>query len=239
MFSKSADYYDEIYNSMGKQYPKEASKTHKIIQKHKKSRGDLLLDVGCGTGHHAGLLKKYYQVEGLDLDPNILSVARKKYPKIPFHQGDMINFKLNQEFDAITSLFSSIGYVKTKSSLNKAIQTMAKHLLPGGVLLIEPWFSPNEWHTGRAFMLQVNRPDLKIVRMSYSSRKGNISIIEFQYLIGTPKGIQHSVEQHRLGLFHKKDYLEAFRKTGLIVSHDPKGLDGRGLYIGVKPLSKK
>lgn len=236
MFSKSANYYDEIYNSMGKEYPGEASEVHKLIQKYKKTEGTSLLDVGCGTGHHAGLFRKHYQVEGLDLDPNILSVARKKYPKIRFHQANMIDFKLNRKFDAIVCLFSSIGYVRTKSNLNKAIKTLTQHLLPGGVMLIEPWFSPGEWHTGRVFTLQVNKPDLKIVRMSYSSRKGNISIIEFQYLIGTSKGIQHSVEQHQLGLFHKKDYLEAFRKSGLKVIHDPKGLDGRGLYIGIKPL---
>ena len=239
MFSKSANYYDEIYNTMGKDYPREANKVHKFIQKYAKSGGKSLLDVCCGTGHHAGLLSQHYQIEGLDLDPNILSVARKKYPKITFHEGDMINFKLNKKFDAIVCLFSSIGYVKTKSSLNKAIQTMTQHLLPGGVMLIEPWFSSSEWHTGRASTIHVNQPGLKITRMSYSSRKGNISIIEFQYLVGTSKGIQHSVEQHQLGLFDKKDYLEAFRKAGLKVIHDPKGLDGRGLYIGTRPLDTK
>jgi hypothetical protein len=77
---------------------------------------------------------------------------------------------------------------------------------------------------------------LKIARISYSSQKGNVSLIEFQYLIGTSKGIQHTVEQHQLGLFIKKDYLDAFRKAGLKVIHDPKGLDGRGLYIGIKPV---
>ncbi len=235
MFSKSANYYDEIYNSLGKDYLKEANKTHKLIQKYIKSGGKSLLDVGCGTGHHAGLLCEYYQVEGLDLDQNILSVARKKYPKIPFHKGDMTNFRFNKKFDAIVCLFSSIGYVKTKSNLNKTIQIMAQHLLPGGVMLIEPWFSPDEWHNGGVFTIHVNRPKLKITRMSYGSRKGNISKLEFQYLIGTPKGIQHSVEFHQLGLFFKKDYLEAFHKAGLKVVHDPKGLDGRGLYIGIKP----
>jgi ubiquinone/menaquinone biosynthesis C-methylase UbiE len=239
MFSKSANYYDEIYGSMGKNYSAEANKVHKLIRKYVKSGGTSLLDVGCGTGHHAGILSKTYQVEGIDLDPNILSVARKKYSKIPFHTGDMRNFKLNKRFDAIVCLFSAIGYVKTKSGLNKAIKTMMKHLLPGGVMLVEPWFSPDEWHVGRVSTLHVNKPDLKIVRMSYSSRKGNISSIEFQYLIGTSKGIRHSVEQHQLGLFNKKDYLEAFRLAGLKVTHDAMGLDGRGLYIGVKPLDKE
>jgi ubiquinone/menaquinone biosynthesis C-methylase UbiE len=239
MFSKSANYYDEIYNAIGKNYSGEANKVHKLIRKYAKSGGKSLLDVGCGTGHHTGLLSQYYKVEGLDLDPNILSVARKKYPKIPFHVGDMRNFELNKKFDAIICLFSSIGYVKTKTSLNKAIKIMAQHLLSGGAVLIEPWFSPDEWNTGRASILQVDKPDLKIVRMSYSSRKGTISIIEFQYLVGTSKGIQHSVEQHQLGLFNKEEYLDAFHKAGLKVIHDPKGLDGRGLYIGMKSLDRK
>ncbi len=239
MFSKSADYYDEIYTSMGKDYFKESNKVHKLLQKYVKSGGESLLDVACGTGHHAGFLSKYYRTEGLDLDSHILSVARKKHPKIRFHQGDMINFKLNKKFDAIVSLFSSIGYVKTKSNLNKAIQTMVQHLLPGGVMLIEPWFSPTEWIVGRSFAIHVNQPGLKITRMSHSSRKGNISFLEFQYLVGTSKGIQHSVEIHQLGLFLKKDYLEAFRKADLKVVYDPKGLDGRGLYIGMKSLDKK
>jgi hypothetical protein len=74
--------------------------------------------------------------------------------------------------------------------------------------------------------------------MSHSSQRGNISIIEFQYLIGTPKGIERDTEILELGLFTKKEYLDAFRSTGLKVVHDPNGLDGRGLYIGMKSQDK-
>ena len=231
MFSKSAQYYDEIYASIDKDYATEVTKAHKIIQKHKQSKGKLLLDVACGTGAHAGPLSKYYQVEGLDLDPQMLSVAHKKHPKIKFHQGDMTDFDLGHQFDVIVCLFSSIGYVKTKSRLQKSIKTMNRHLLPGGVLLIEPWFTPKQWHPGRAFMTQVNKPDLKIVRMSHSGQRGKISLIEFQYLIGTSKGIEHHTEIHELGLFTHREYMDAFKATGLKVTHDPEGLDGRGLYI--------
>ena len=84
-------------------------------------------------------------------------------------------------------------------------------------------------------MTQVNQPDLKIVRMSYSGRKRNISTIEFQYLIGTPKGIEHNIEMHELGLFTHKEYIDALKATKLKVIYDKQGLDGRGLYIGIKP----
>lgn len=237
MYSKSAQYYDEIYASIDKDYPAEVNKARKIIQKHQQSKGNLLLDVACGTGAHAGLLSKYYQVEGLDLDPQMVSVARKKHPKIRFHHGDMADFELGRQFDVIVCLFSSIGYTKTKARLQKAIRAMARHLLPGGVLLIEPWFTPKQWHPGRAFITQVNQPELKIVRMSYGGQRGKISFLEFQYLIGTPRGIEHHTEVHEMGLFTHKEYMDAFKVTGLKVTHDPEGLDGRGLYIGAKPIT--
>ena len=238
MYSKSAKYYDAIYASVGKDYPAEANRVHKFIRKYKLSEGNRLLDVGCGTGVHANLLSKHYQVEGLDIEQKMLSVARKNYPKIRFQQGDMVNFKLKSKFDIIVCLFSAIGHVKTKSRLQKAIKNMSQHLLPGGVLLVEPWFAPNQWHPGHVGILQVNKDDSKIVRMSLSLQKGRVSIIEFQYLIGTPKGTKHGVEILELGLFTKKEYLDAFRSTGLNVIHDTDGLDGRGLYIGINPLDK-
>ena len=234
MFSKSANYYDEIYASIDKNYSVETKKLQKFIQKYKKSGGHKLLDVACGTGTHTNLLNQHYHVEGLDLDSKMLSVARKKYPGIKFHNGDMLDFNLNHKFDVITCLFSSIGYVRTKSNLTKAIRNMAGHLLPGGVLLVEPWFSSEQWNVGHIHMNVVNRDGLKIFRMSRSSRRGNVSIIEFQYLIGTSKKIEHNTETHKLGLFSHKDYLDAFESAGLKTIHDAKGLDGRGLYIGVK-----
>jgi len=236
MFSKSARYYDEIYTSIDKDYAVEADKAHAFIQQHKQTEGTSLLDVACGTGHHAGLLSKYYQVEGLDLEAQMLAIAKKKHPEIRFHQGDMLDFDLKRQFDAITCLFSSIGYVKTKPRLRKAVRNMSRHLLPGGVLLVEPWFAPDQWPVGRTFMAQVDKPDVKIVRMSYSRRRGSVSSIEFQYLIGTSKGIDHSVEIHELGLFTHEEYLAAFQAAGFNTTHDPEGLDSRGLYIGFKPV---
>ena len=235
MFSKSAQYYDEIYESIEKDYAAEAKRAYRFIQKYKQAKGKSLLDVACGTGFHDSLLSKNYQVEGIDLDREMLKVAQKKHPAIRFHQGDMTDFDLHRQFDVIVCLFSSIGYVKTRVRLKKAIQNMRKHLLPGGVVLIEPWFSSRQWHPGRASMTQVNQPDLKIVRMSYSGQKGNVSTIEFQYLIGTPDGIEHSIEMHELGLFTHKEYTEAFKSATLRVIYDKEGLDGRGLYIGIKP----
>lgn len=236
MFSKSQSFYDALYAALGKNYSKESQTVHKIIQKYCQSGGVNLLDVACGTGNHAEFLAKYYKVEGMDLDANMVSIARTKFPKIRFFQGDIIDFNLNRRFDAVTCLFSSIGYVRTKANLHKAVKAMARHLREGGVLLVEPWFSAEQWDISHPRSLHADSQDLKITRMSLGGKKGSISTLDFHYLVGTPERIEYFTEHHELGLFSHAEYMNAFRLAHLEVSHDKKGLDGRGLYIGRKPL---
>jgi ubiquinone/menaquinone biosynthesis C-methylase UbiE len=236
MLSGSEKYYDDIYSAIGKDYVLEAEKIHEFIQKHMFMAGKTLLDVACGTGTHAGLLCKYYGIVGMDLNQNMLKVAREKHPEIHFLKGDMKSFDLNRKFDAVTCLFSAIGYMKTKAELRQAIQNLSRHLLPGGVLLVEPWFTPEQWTLGRVSTIFVDKPDVKIVRMSHSGKKSRVAVLEFQYLIGTSQGLEHLREHHEFGLFTHEEYMDAFTRARLNVTHDPEGVDGRGLYIGKKPI---
>jgi ubiquinone/menaquinone biosynthesis C-methylase UbiE len=235
MYSGSEIYYDDIYSAMGKDYAAEAYKLHEFIQKYKRTDGNTLLDMACGTGTHAGFLSQYYQVTGADLNSRMLKVARKKHPEIKFVEGDMRSLKLGRKFDVITCLFSAIGYMKTKADLRLTLRSMSRHLLPGGVLLVEPWFSEDQWNVGRVSINRVEKPDLKIIRMALARKRGKVSLLEFQYLIGTSKGIQHLTEHLELGLFDHGDYEHAFTRAGLQVFHDPEGIFGRGLCIGTRP----
>ncbi len=221
VFSRSARIYDAIYASI-RDYPREAAELDRLIQE-KRPGARTLLDVGCGTGAHLAHLTGY-EVEGLDLDPEMLAVARERLPEVPFHEGDMADFDLGKRFDAVVCMFSSIGYVRTEES-------MARHLEPGGVLVVEPWLSPEVWLDRHVAAVFVDEPELKIARMNVARREGNLSMFEFEYLVGTPDGIERFSEPHDLGLFTVDQYLEAFRAAGLEAAHDPEGPMGRGLYI--------
>ena len=229
VFSRSARLYDAVYASI-RDYPREAAELDRLIQERRPG-ARTLLDVACGTGAHLDHLSGY-EAEGLDLDPEMLAVARERLPKVAFHEGDMVDFDLGKRFDAVVCMFSSIGYVRTEERLRSAVASMARHLEPGGVLVVEPWLSPEAWvdrHVGAVF---VDEPELKIARMNVGEREGNLSIFEFEYLVGTPNGLERFNERHELGLFTVEQYLEAFRAAGLEVDHDPEGPMGRGLYIG-------
>jgi len=232
MFKHSADIYDAIYSL--KDYCKECEILDERIKTHKRSEGRSLLDIACGSGQHINFLKHRYDVEGLDMEPSLLAVARQRNPGIAFHEGDMTQFKLPRTFDVITCLFSAIGYTKTEPMLRRAIDTMSEHLRPGGVLLIEPWFGPETYNPGTVHAVFVDRPDLKIARMNVSEVKDGLSILVFHYLIGTASGIERYEERHEVGLFTQEQYTNAMTDSGLDVTYDAKGLTDRGLYIGVR-----
>jgi SAM-dependent methyltransferase len=229
MFSRSARLYDAVYASI-RDYPREAAELDRLIQERCPG-ARTLLDVACGTGAHLEHLAGY-EAEGLDLDPEMLAVARERLPKVAFHEGDMVDFDLGKRFDAVVCMFSSIGYVRSEDRLRSAIAAMAHHLEPGGVLVVEPWLSPEVWvdrHVGAVF---VDEPELKIARTNVGQREGDVSIFEFEYLVGTPNGLERFNERHELGLFTVEQCLEAFQAAGLEADHDPEGPMGRGLYIG-------
>lgn len=233
MFRHTAQFYDAIYSF--KDYRKEAGKVRRIILRHARRDVENLLDVACGTGLHLQQLQRHFRVEGLDADPAMLRVARKRLPDVRFHRADMRHFRLGKKYDAVVCLFSSIGYARHVEGLRSALKAMARHTRPGGVVLVEPWIYPSRWTDGHMGALTVERPDLVISRVDVSSRRGHDSKLTFHYLIAHEKRIRHEVEIHRLGLFTDAQYRDAFRRADLQVRRDTKGLIGRGLYIGYKP----
>src|SRR5712691_10321948 len=199
MYRQLANYYDEIYHF--KDYQKEAEKIESLIQQHKKSPGNHLLDVACGTGNHITYLKRHYSVEGLDFSPEMLRIARKKHHDVVFRRGDMTSFKLNNRFDIITCLFSAVGHVKTKARMRKAVRNMASHLQPGGLMILEPWITPANFRKGIVGYNSVEKPNLKIARINISRGRGRVSMLEFHVLSGTHRKVQQVIDRESLGLW--------------------------------------
>jgi ubiquinone/menaquinone biosynthesis C-methylase UbiE len=231
-FSKTARYYDKLYAA--KDYAGEVEHLITVLGVEPGQRATTLLDVACGTGLHLMHLSRHFQVEGLDICPELLEMARLRNPTVTFHRADMAGFNLGRQFDVITCLFSSIGYMRTLDRLRAAMRSMASHLKQEGVLVIEPWFTPDQWHPNTVHALYIDEPKLKIARINTSLTEGRVSVFDLHHLIGTPEGTEHIVEHHELGLFEREEMLAALEGSGLSVTYDPVGLTGRGLYLGVR-----
>src|SRR5213593_3816746 len=120
MYKDLAKYYDKIY--YWKDYEDESVKIHGLIKKYKRSAGNEMLDVACGTGNHIQHLRKYYNITGVDLNREMLDAAKKKLPKTKFIQGDMRKFHAGKKFNVILCLFSAIAHMLTINDLQKTLK---------------------------------------------------------------------------------------------------------------------
>jgi hypothetical protein len=145
----------------------------------------------------------------------------------------MTDFDLGRRFDAVTCLFSSIGYVGTAQRLHAAMGCMTRQLQPGGVLIVEPWILPEAWIEGVSSVNVVEDDGRKLVRVTASHRTDAMSILRMHYAVAADGEITTVDERHELHLFTKDEYLHAFADAGLKVTWDPQGLTGRGLLLGV------
>lgn len=230
MYQNSAEFYDKIYK--WKDYKTEAEKVCQFIENHC-PEAHSILDVACGTHEHAKYLTNSYSVDGLDLNKTFLDHAKRKNPDGSYYHKDMIKFSIGKKYDVVMSLFSSIGYAKTLENLRSTIVAMASHTKIGGLVLVEPWFTPEKWKVGHVNMVVVDEPELKVCRMNMSEMIGTQSFIRFHYLVAENKqGVQSFTEEHQLGLFTKDQMMDAMRSANLDVELNEYGLFGRGLYIG-------
>ena len=232
VFSKTAQYYDKLYAQ--KDYAGEVQRLISLIGAQTDEKQLTLLDAACGTGLHIEHMIGHFSVEGLDVCPELLEIARARLPDIRFHLADMTDFDLAKRFDIVTCLFSSIGYVRTLDRLRDAVKCMTAHLKPLGVLVIEPWFTPGEWQPNTVHGIYIDEPELKIARINTSRVEGRVSVLDMHHLVGTPEKTEHIVEHHELGLFEVEEMIVVMQGAGLKVTYDAEGLTGRGLYIGKK-----
>ncbi|MBS1550498.1 MAG: class I SAM-dependent methyltransferase [Bacteroidetes bacterium] len=231
MYKKSAEFYDALYHF--KNYKEASEKLRNIIYRFN-PKAKTLLDTACGTGKHIEYLREYFDAEGLDINEDLLNIAKQRCPEILFHLQSMIDFDLRKKYDVVTCLFSSIAYVKSVDNLFSAVSCMAEHLNPGGLLIIEPWFSRDTFWTDIVTVNHYDGKDLKITWMYTPKAENDLSILEINYLVGTPAEVTYFKERHELGLFDDSQYRSAMEKTGLKIEYDKYGLFGRGMYIGIK-----
>jgi hypothetical protein len=190
-------------------------------------------------GQHERFLPKDVIIDSIDLQLEFVEVAWRKVGSGRVSVADMRSLDLSKTYDFVQCLLSSIGYLTQPKEVVSALRAFKKHLNPQGVVIIEPWLSPEGYVEGVPHMAPlVDLPDLKIVRMNVTEKEGNLSLLRFYYLIARTKGIENVCEDHELALYSVDELKSFFTETGLSVEHHAEGIFGRGLYIARDAASR-
>ncbi len=146
MFDEVAPTYDFLNHllSLGIDNYWRAKTTGKAKMLLGANRSPKVLDVATGTGDLAASMSKIgsAQVTALDLSPEMLVIARKKYPHISFHEGYAEKLPFGTaSFDIVSAGFG----VRNFENLDQGMREFFRVLKPGGhALIIEPMIPRNE-----------------------------------------------------------------------------------------------
>lgn len=235
MYTEAA-LYDLIYMDMA-DHSADAQRIADLIRRTR-PHCRTLLDVACGTGEHARLLGEIhgFEVDGIDLSPEMIARAHDRCPRGRFDVADMTNFHLGRCYDGVLCMSGSIGHVVTVPRLREALACMRNHLAPGGVVVVLPYRTPGAVQVGTA-EYTVESGDLRVTRTRCSEIDGHHQRVYIHYTVEGPDGTREADEVHDFGLFTVDEILAAFSSIGLAATFDPSWHDigNLGVYVASAP----
>lgn len=118
----SKEYFDDI-----KRYP------IKFANKMLENKKLKILEAGVGAGNVLMFFKeKGHEIIGIDFEPNVISMLKKKYPEFDVRVGNVLKTEFEDNtFDLIT-LFGVIHYFEEEKQINQSLKEMFRILKPGG-----------------------------------------------------------------------------------------------------------
>ena len=240
LYKKFAVYYDKIYKNVD--YTGESEFINWAVKEYKTSNGLDLLDVACGTGNHAQLLKNNFKVTGLDINEDMLEIAHQKVPEADFIKGDMKELDLDIMFDVVICIFSAIHYNKDYSELEGTVRNFYNHLADGGVLIYDLSINSENWVDGLVNVDTVVEDDLKLARICQTKINNGTFNANFVFLIKDHGKFDFDIDEHEMGVFDVDEVIKIMEKVGfktLIFANFTEeiwvtGECQRPIFVGVK-----
>lgn len=186
VFLDYSKYYDLLYKE--KDYRGEADFIAQLIKRtHPEAK--TVLNIGCGTGQHDTFLTEMgFQVTGIDLSSEMLSIAKLKNPGITYHQADARDLELGTKFDVVISLFHVFSYQTKNDDALRFIRTLSTHLQDDGVAIFDYWYGPAVLSIKPESRVRTfESPDLRITRhasttLAYAE---NVATVRFDIEVET------------------------------------------------------
>lgn len=102
--------------------------------------GNKVLDLGCGTGNSMlPLLKRGFNVEGIDYSLEMLNIAKQKLKKYNpnLYNYDISEFNIEKSFDLIISVDDVINHLTTIENIDNCFRNVNKALVSSGLFIFD------------------------------------------------------------------------------------------------------
>lgn len=230
-FSDPAELYDLIYAT--KDYAAEANALRAVLHEAGIPDGARVLEGACGTGAYLAPLSETFEVGGFDLDPKMVGVLRRKLPQAEAFVADLATVSVSAPWDAALSLFGGLAYLLDEERLVQGCRALASCVRPGGVVIVEPWVTPEEHPPNQVHMAAVDLPFLKVARQVAPTLTDGVLHLDFHYLVARPGlPVELVRDENRLRLYTVDAVHGAMESAGLTVTRVHPEAFARGLLVG-------
>lgn len=105
---------------------------------HRLPRRAAVLDLCCGDGRVTQqLVRRHFEVTGLDASGHMLAFAKQRAPKVKFLLADARKFDLPEQFDAVISTFDSLNHIRETDELGSVFRNVFRCLKTPGLLAFD------------------------------------------------------------------------------------------------------
>lgn len=208
-----AQVYDELMDSQ--LFPKWKDYTIN----HLPHTGAKILELACGNGELAILLKKAgYDIQGLDLSPEMLTIAKNKQEEaevsFPLIEADMRDLSGFSTYDGIISFCDSLCYLPTPEDLRLVFQQVYQHLEKEGLFLFDV-FTTNYIQELDGYAYHAELPGIVFTWDSYQGEDEHSIEHELSFFKELENGYyERFVEIHRERTYPLTFYKEELEQAG-------------------------
>jgi SAM-dependent methyltransferase len=210
-----------------------------LVHKYAERPVTTLLDIGCGGGKNVFNLKRDFDVTGLELSPTMLAQAKELNPEGTFVHGDMRSFRLNSNFDAVL-MDDAIAHMNSRADFKAAFRTAYAHLEPGGVLVVTPDVTGENFLQNKTTTFSATRGGVDVVFIENvydpdpTDEKYETTIL---YLIREQSKLRIETDQWAMGIYSLGTWRQVLRAAGFHVHEENYSLDEDGytMFVCVKP----
>lgn len=139
--TEALDLYEGYYAQLYEALTSRDNYDIPIVLKQARVTGGPVLELASGTARIVKhIANAGYTVTGVDLSDDMLSIARKKTEMLPqrikknitLHQGNMIDFQVDEQFALVILTATSISLLKDEEEVECMFNNIYKHLKDGG-----------------------------------------------------------------------------------------------------------
>ncbi|MBQ8175162.1 MAG: class I SAM-dependent methyltransferase [Clostridia bacterium] len=161
LYQALAPFYDAFNGDLD--YQKWADFIEESFHRYYPEKVESVLDLACGTGRMTEeLCRRGYDMIGVDISPDMLSVARDSAEKkgmaerILYLCQDMCDFELYGTVEAVVCCLDAVNHVTDRTALSRCFHWVHNYLVPNGIFLfdVNSPYKFREIYGDRAYVLE-------------------------------------------------------------------------------------